>query len=357
MQDRSDISTMLHVLRRRLWIVVASMVVAALAAQLVTNTQQPRYEATATLFVTGNVPSGKDARSDDPATAIQLATLAQNSSTSLAQLAQTRSVAASAARRLGVPLADLEGHIEGEAQPGVQIVRVRADGDTAQSAAARANAAAAALTALVPGSADGRPGGLRLELVDPAAAPGGAVAPRRALNLLLGAMAGLLIGLGLATLRERLDRRIRSPGDVGPMLGLPVLGELPRTTRSQRRMSAVDRHAIPSIADPYRSLAASVVVASKSEDHRRLLVSSPAPGEGKSTVSAHLALALAQDGEMTALVECDLHHPTQHREFPSRERVPLAEQLLGVNGSLPSSTEVQPLLKVLAATGQEPPED
>lgn len=158
MQDRSDISTMLHVLRRRLWIVVASMVVAALAAQLVTNTQQPRYEATATLFVTGNVPSGKDARSDDPATAIQLATLAQNSSTSLAQLAQTRSVAASAARRLGVPLADLEGHIEGEAQPGVQIVRVRADGDTAQSAAARANAAAAALTALVPGSADGRPG-------------------------------------------------------------------------------------------------------------------------------------------------------------------------------------------------------
>ena len=354
MQDQPDIPTMLQVLRRQLWIILISVLVAVLAAQLVTNAQQPRYEATSTLLVTGNVPSGSDEKSDDPTAAIQLATLAQNSSTSLAQLAQTRAVAATAARQLDLPLSAAEGHISGEAEPGVQIVRVRADSDNAQGAARLANAAATALTEAFPGSAGGGLGGLRLQLVDPAAPPGSPVAPNRLLNLLLGAGAGLLIGLGLATLRERLDRRIRSSADVGAALGLPVLGELPPIKRSLRGMSAVDRHAIPRIGDPYRSLAASIVVASDREEYRRLLVSSPVQGEGKSTVAAHLALA--QDGETTALVECDLHRPTQHREFPSPERLSLAQQLSGVNGLLPSSTEVRPLLKVLAATGEEPAE-
>lgn len=355
MQVQPDVSTMLQVLQRRLWIIVISVVVAVLAAQLVTNLQQPRYEATATLFVTGDVSGGKRTRSADTATAIQLATLAQNSSTSLAQLAQTRAVAVSAARRLGMPLADVQGHIRGEAEPGVQIVRVSATAADAQQAAQLSNAAAVALTLAVPGGAQRRPGGLHLELVDPAAAPGTAVTPRRSLNLLLGGLAGLLIGLALATLRERTDRRIRSSADVGAALGLPVLGELPPLKRALRRMSAMDRHAIPRIADPYRSLAASIVVASDREQRRRLLVSSPSPGEGKSTAAAHVALALAQDGETTALVECDLHRPSQHREFPSPERPPLAQQLLSVNGSLPSGTEVQPLLKVLAAAGDELP--
>lgn len=356
MQDQPDIPTMLQVLRRQLWIILISVLVAVLAAQLVTNAQQPRYEATSTLLVTGNVPSGSDEESDDPTAAIQLATLAQNSSTSLAQLAQTRAVAATAARQLDLPLSAAEGHISGEAEPGVQIVRVRADSDNAQGAARLANAAATALTEAFPGSAGEGLGGLRLELVDPAAPPGSPVAPNRLLNLLLGAGAGLLIGLGLATLRERLDRRIRSSADVGAALGLPVLGELPPIKRNMRGMSAVDRHAIPRIGDPYRSLAASIVVASDREEYRRLLVSSPVQGEGKSTVAAHVALALAQDGETTALVECDLHRPTQHREFPSPERLSLAQQLSGVNGLLPSSAEVRPLLKVLAATGEEPAE-
>jgi capsular exopolysaccharide synthesis family protein len=107
---------------------------------------------------------------------------------------------------------------------------------------------------------------------------------------------------------------------------------------------------VPAVADPYRSLATAVAVASNRDDRRRLLITSPAPAEGKSTVAAHLALSLAEDGEATVLLDCDLYRPSQDQAFPESNRRPLAEVLRATNGSLPDSTEVQPRLKVLAAT-------
>jgi capsular exopolysaccharide synthesis family protein len=353
MENQVDIAAALQVVRRRIWIVLLSVLVAVLAAQGVTSALQPTFEATATLFVTGSASTGREDAADAAAD-VQRVTLAQNSAASFAQLAQTRSVSVEAARRLGVAASSVEGKLHGESQPGVQLVRLRAESGTGEGAAGLANAGAAALAATVSRTQSRRAGGLRLETVDPAATPKAPVMPRRWLNLVLGGLAGLLLGLGLATLRERLDRRIRSSADVESVLGLPVLAELPRLKRSLRRLSATSRHAVSRIADPYRMLAANIVVASERDSHHRLLISSPSTGEGKSTTAAHLALALAQDGVSTALVECDLHRPTQHREFPSPDRPPLGEQLASTNGSLPPSMEVQPLLKVLAATGSEP---
>jgi capsular exopolysaccharide synthesis family protein len=132
-----------------------------------------------------------------------------------------------------------------------------------------------------------------------------------------------------------------------------VLAELPRITRRLRGRSAIDRHAIPRLADPYRSLAATVTLASKKAGHRRLLVTSPAPKDGKSTVAAHLALSLAQDGEDTVLLDCDLHHPSQHLAFPDAAPLKLADVIRATNGSLPDSTEIQPRLKLVAATTGE----
>jgi capsular exopolysaccharide synthesis family protein len=242
------------------------------------------------------------------------------------------------------------GHIDGEAQPGVQLIRVRADGPTGAYSARLANAAAAALAARAPGLAQSKAGGLRLDLVDPAQTPTHPTSPRTTLNLVLGGLAGLLLGLALATVRERVDRRIRSHVDVREALGLPVLAELPRIPRRLRRKTAPERHSVPAVADPYRSLATAVAVASNRDERRCLLITSPAPAEGKSTVAAHLALSLAQDGEATVLLDCDLYRPTQDQAFPEPKRRPLAEVLRATNGSLPDSTEVQPRLKVLAAT-------
>jgi non-specific protein-tyrosine kinase len=100
-------------------------------------------------------------------------------------------------------------------------------------------------------------------------------------------------------------------------------------------------------------LAATVTLASKKANHRRLLITSPAPKDGKSTVAAHLALTLAQDGEDTVLLDCDLHRPSQHRFFPDATRMEMAKVIRATNGSLPDSTEIHPRLKLVAATAAE----
>ncbi|GAC1317209.1 MAG: hypothetical protein NVSMB25_04460 [Thermoleophilaceae bacterium] len=353
MQEQIDFPAALQVIRRRAWIVILCVVVAVAAAAFVTRAQPRRYQATATLFVTGTVPASHSPSFDPTSASIQLATLAQNTSSAYAQLAGTRAVAVDAASALHLSVAIVEGHVRGEAQPGVQLVRVRADASSALMASNIANAAANALAVRAPGVADKRSGGLRLDLVDPARPAVAPVSPRSTLNLVLGGLAGLLIGLGMATMRERFDRRIRTFGDVKEALGVAVLGELPIIPRRMRSKSAFDRQAIPRIADPYRTLAANVAVASAQGEHQRLLITSPAAKEGKSTVASHLALSLAQEGEETALLECDLRRPALHRAFPEPSRPPLAEVLEGTNGSLPQSTETVPRLKVMAATASE----
>ncbi|MHB8532096.1 MAG: P-loop NTPase, partial [Solirubrobacteraceae bacterium] len=346
-QEPLDIVSALAIVRRRAWIVLLSIVAALAAASFVSGMQQRRFEATATLFVTGAAPATRASSVDPASSSLQLATLAQNSSTAYAQLAGSLTIASDAAALLQLPVSRLAGHIQGEAQTGVQLVHVRADAPTGAESARFANAAAAALAARAPGLADKTSGGLRLDVVDPAQAPTRPVSPNTKLNLVLGGLVGLLLGLGLASVRERLDRRIRSDADAAEALGLPLLGELPRITRRLRSLGAVDRHAILRVADPYRRLASSVAVASKSSDYRRILITSPAPKEGKSTVAAHLALSLAQDGQGTVLLDCDLHRPTQHGAFPDAPSY--GDVLEGTNGSLPASTQIQPCLRIVAA--------
>lgn len=349
MHEPLDIVAALAVARRRGWIVVLAVLLAVAGAAFVTSRQRRVYKGTATLFVSGIVPATHTGTVDPVATSVELTNLAQQSAVAYAQLAGSRPVTADTAAALGLPLDQVAGHIQADAQPGVQLIHLSADAPTGVQAAQLANAAAAALATHAPGLGNHSAGGLQMSIADPAQAPSQPVSPRVQLNLLLGALVGLVLGLALAAVRERLDRRIRSATDVGEVLGLPLLGELPRLARRMRRRSAVDQHAIPRVADPYRTLASAITVAT-GEEQRRILVTSPAAKDGKTTVAAHLALALAEDGEQTVLMEGDLHRPSQHRVFPQASRQGLSELLSATNGSLPAVAEVRPGLKVLAAT-------
>jgi Mrp family chromosome partitioning ATPase len=352
MPDHIDMTTALQVVRRRAWIVLVAVAAALLAAQLVTDRLPRRYDATATLYLDGSAAASAGP-TQDPGLGVALSTLAQTSATAFARLAGTRTIARDAAATARAPLGAAVGHLRGDAQPGVQLVSVTADASSPDRAVRLANGAAAALARRVPQLSASRSGGLSAQLADAATPPSGPASPRRGLNLLFGGLAGLLAGLVLAGLVERLDRRIRSAADVEEGLGLPVLGELPPMPRRAARMAARERHAIPRLADPYRSLAATVAAVTAGERHRRLLISSACPGEGKSTVAAHLALGLWEHGETTALVECDLHHPTQARHFPVAGRPPLIRLLAATNGHLPESCALEPGLKVLAMAPDE----
>lgn len=180
-----------------------------------------------------------------------------------------------------------------------------------------------------------RPSNVRV--VDRPEIPASPFAPNKSLNLLAGAVGGLLLGLGLALGREQLDSTLRRPEMMEQAFRFPFLGALPAlklvksisswrdkgrnrptATPSLGERGALSPHYEPtgSMAEAVRTVRTNLMVARGiSADTRVLLTTSAAPGDGKTTVATALAVSLAQAGERVVLVDCDLRRPRLHRIF------------------------------------------
>jgi non-specific protein-tyrosine kinase len=145
------------------------------------------------------------------------------------------------------------------------------------------------------------------------------VRPRTMTNTLLAAVVGLMAAVGLVFLFEALDDTLRDPAEAARQLGLPVLGLVARHAAGGRPEVA-ERPRSP-VAESFRGLRTNLQFASLDRPLRTLLVTSPAPEEGKSTVAANLAVVLAQGGFRVVLIDADLRRPSLHRilGLPNRE--------------------------------------
>lgn len=331
------------------WIVLASVASAVAAAYAVTLALPTQYEATATVFV-GGTASGRDGDS----LGAQYASVAQNLVASYAELAETRSVAETAAAAAGLSPAAVAGHVEAEARPGLQVLRIRTDARSASAARRAANGVAVALAEHVE-RLSGPAGEVGIETVDPAVSPAHAVSPRLVVNLIFGGVVGLLFGVGLALARSRLAPSMKEAAAAERDLGVPVLAVVPSLGRRLRKLAAPTRHAHQGVAEPYRALAAALSSLADAGGKRRFVVAGARGEDDKAIVAAHLALALAEDNRDVALIEGDLRRPSLRRHFPSAA-APGANGALykTVHGRLPKSAEVVPGLKVLAAGASSP---
>ncbi len=141
--------------------------------------------------------------------------------------------------------------------------------------------------------------------------------PNKPLILAAALMFGCMMGMGLAILREWQDARLRTPEDILAVLGTPVLATVPRINpqlSSVNRGQSVRLDSRSITAEAYRSIRTSLYlgVAGKA---RTILIASPMPGDGKSTTASNLAIAFAQAGDRTLLIDCDLREPVQHLIF------------------------------------------
>jgi polysaccharide biosynthesis transport protein len=163
--------------------------------------------------------------------------------------------------------------------------------------------------------------------------------PRPILNISLGTMLGGVLCAGLIFLRERLDRSIRSPGISRRMFNAPELGVIPNLAggnggavpsawRSERSIpinskpdeaatALVSWQSGPTfIAESFRGTLASILrnqAAGKSQ--KAILITSPGPAEGKTTVIQNLGIALAETGRKVLLIDGDFRRPHLHRKF------------------------------------------
>ncbi len=137
-----------------------------------------------------------------------------------------------------------------------------------------------------------------------------AARPRVALNMALGALVGLVLGIGLAFFIEYLDTSVKTMDDVETLLGVPVLAIIPQNIGLLAREGGDTPD-----AEAYRILRTNIEFNRKSPDANTISLVSGGPGEGKSTTLANLAFICAQGGYSTLVVDADLRRPVQHTLF------------------------------------------
>jgi capsular exopolysaccharide synthesis family protein len=144
-------------------------------------------------------------------------------------------------------------------------------------------------------------------------------------NAILGAVLGLLVGLALAVVVERLDRRLRTPEELVDVYGLPMLGIVPL----HRAFATSANGALPPGAtEAFRMLRARLRYFNVDRDIQTVLVTSPAPKDGKSTVAWHLARTAAMSARTRViLIEADFRRPVMAHAHGLRGVPGLAEAL------------------------------
>jgi capsular exopolysaccharide synthesis family protein len=157
------------------------------------------------------------------------------------------------------------------------------------------------------------------EVIQKALVPTSAYSPRPIRNLLLGLAGGLILGLILALLLGYFDRRIKDRATLERVVGLPVLGTMPAYPRSRGIASGQAQPTVgfpegdEALLEAMRMLRSNLKVLGFGETKRSILVTSAAPGEGKSTLAVNLALTMALSGDRVILVDGDLRNPSIDR--------------------------------------------
>lgn len=343
----------LRVLRKRWRLIAAAVLVCLVAAGGYTLTRDKVYQATAQIFV--STAGASDSAVD----------LAQGNTFTQARVQSYTSVATSPAvieaviRDLGLPVSagQLADAVSADAPLDKVLINLHArDGDP-QQAARIVNAVAAEFSSVVeelektPGASESP---VKLTVTHPAKAPTAPIEPRTRLYLALGLLVGLLIGVGVAMLREVLDNTVKDPAELGDVAGLPVLGIVPwdKVAAGSPLSFRIDAHG--SRAESFRQMRTNLQFVDVDHPPRTIAVTSALPGEGKTHTALNLAFAIADAGQRVCLIEADLRRPTLAKSLGIVGEVGLTSVLIGKADVDDVIQRVSDNLGVIAS-GQVPP--
>jgi polysaccharide biosynthesis transport protein len=190
-------------------------------------------------------------------------------------------------------------------------------------------------------------------VVQEAYVPQTPVAPKRALAILFSVLIGLFLGTCIAIAIEFFDDRLYNSSQADQMLQLPVLGHLPIIPTASARLLPQMQVSAPEL-ESFKVLRTNVLFSAFDLPIRTLLVTSPCPGEGKTTLATNLAYAMAMDGKSVVLVDTDLRQPSVHKQLDAPSSVlGLSDVLAGrahLKDVLMENTDVPGLQVVLSGT-------
>jgi polysaccharide biosynthesis transport protein len=287
------------VLWRRRLLFAVTFIACLLAVLLVTFRLPKTYQATSTLLVGGDETEQK----------LPLDTgLAERLTRTYTTLAGNPNVADAVRQRLPIELSrsELLDRMSFAPIERTQLLQISADGPTREESRLIANTYADVFQKRIDAAYRQGRAQARVLVSEPAALPTRAYKPNPPLYIGLGTLLSLLLAAAAALIAERLDRRLRIAEDDETVLGQPILARIPTlTVLSSSGNWGSDSFQVD---DAFRLLKANIDFTGR-EPVRLIAVTSAAPLDGKTTVSANLAMAAANDGERVALIEADLRRP------------------------------------------------
>ena len=302
-----ELTDYIRILRKNWVIIVVATLVGIGIAAAWSLTRTPQYEAQSTVFVSTQSGSTiQDLQQGSNFTQARVQTYTNLVTTPIVMNPVIAELG------LGTTAAELSAQIEASAALNTTLITITVTGPDPVQAADVANALGASLTSVVerletPNGTDTSP--VRLERVKDALPPLEPSSPNVPLNLALGALVGLAIGIGVAVLRAVLDTRIRTPRDVEQVTDRPLIGAIAFDPKAKERPLIVHADPLSPRAESFRAMRTNLQFLETDEGRASYVITSSVPSEGKSTTTINLAIALADAGKRVALLDTDLRKP------------------------------------------------
>jgi len=172
--------------------------------------------------------------------------------------------------------------------------------------------------------------------------------PPKARYMAIAMLFGLVLAGVLALVRDRMDQRLRSMEEISAALGLPALGVVPSMSRREGpairgKKAYLDSKSL--WAETYRTMRTAVLFSDTKAKSRTILITSPEEADGKSTVVSNLAIAMAQAGQKTLILEADFRKPMQNKIFG------VNHNNKGLSSVLAGANELEEVIKTTCVSG------
>lgn len=313
---------------RRNWVLIVSLALAGLfIGGLASILIKPTYTSSTQLFVA--------IQSSGSVTELQQGnTFSQARVQSYVKTVNSPAVLTPVIESLGLPAtaSELAKRIEATSDPNTVLITITASDESPAQASAIAQAVGASLVRAVDDLERPKTGGtspVRLSIIAPAVAPDQPSAPNTKVNLALGLLLGLGLGVAGALLRTRFDTLVRGESDLREVTDAPILGRITFDPEAAKKPLLTQTQPQSARAESFRQLRTNLQFAHVVGGRKSVLVTSSTPGEGKSTTATNLALSIAQSGQSVCLVDADLRRPMIDSYLGLERRVGLTTALVG----------------------------
>ncbi|CAM3355155.1 polysaccharide biosynthesis tyrosine autokinase [Nocardioides dubius] len=301
-----DLKDLLHVLGRRWKTIVSLFLLAVIASGVYSFLATPQYESKARIFISTDV--------DDPTEAIAANFISTSRVTSYADLATNYEIMQLVIDELNLDRSpnELADQIKAEVEPLTVIINITVTDPDPAVAQQIARVHSEAMTDYI-GKIDAPKGAvtpIRATVADAASYDPDPVAPRTVLNVIIAGIIGLIVGIGIALLREVIDNTVKTAEHVDKYSGgAGVIAHLAHDPEMAKHPLFTDLSGYAPRAEAFRVLRTNLQFLDLDNQPRSFVITSAIPGEGKTSTSTNLAIALAQAGQRVLLVDGDLRRP------------------------------------------------